>query len=127
MIEQKVTFQASPERIYQALLDSELHTQFTGATAVIDASKNGRFKVWDGYAEGTITELVPNSKIVQRWRAADWPEDVWSTVTITLSERDNKTELIFTHEGVPDEFADDIAQGWHDFYWQPLKKWLSTN
>jgi hypothetical protein len=29
-----------------------------------------------------------------------------------------------THSAVPLEQADDIAQGWIDFYWEPLKEYL---
>ena len=34
-IEQSVTFNASPHDVYEALMDSEKHSQFTGAKALI--------------------------------------------------------------------------------------------
>jgi hypothetical protein len=28
------------------------------------------------------------------------------------------------HSGVPAELADDVAEGWKEFYWEPLKKYF---
>jgi hypothetical protein len=35
-----------------------------------------------------------------------------------------ETQLIFTQSGVPEEFYDDIRQGWKDYYWIPMKEML---
>ena len=35
------------------------------------------------------------------------------------------TRLTFTHRGVPDEFVDEIRQGWIDNYWVPMKAMLN--
>jgi hypothetical protein len=36
----------------------------------------------------------------------------------------NKTKLIFTQINVPDDFIEEIKNGWQDYYWQPLEKFL---
>jgi len=68
-----------------------------------------------------------NKKIVQSWRASDWPENVFSISTFEFLEKDNGTSLTFTQVGVPEEFEKDIEKGWEDFYWKPLKKYLVTH
>ena len=77
-----------------------------------------------GYAEGVNLELVPDKKIVQSWRAEDWPEGHYSQATFVLKEVGGGTELTFTQTDVPEEFVKDIAQGWQDYYWAPMKEML---
>jgi activator of HSP90 ATPase len=123
-IRQSATIKASPHDIYEALLDSKRHSQFTGGEAKISRRVGGKFTAYDGYAEGVNLELVPDEKIVQTWRASDWPGGHYSQVTFSLKAVDGKTRLTFTQSGVPEEFVDDVSQGWRDFYWTPLKKML---
>ena len=126
-IRQTETFNAPAAEVYSAFIDEKKHAAFTGASAKINASVGGSFEVWDGYASGKNLELTPDKKIVQSWRASDWPEGVESKITLELSEEGGKTRLHFSQTGIPDEFADDVEQGWTDFYWQPLKEYLSKN
>lgn len=125
-IRQTVTFDATPDQIYEALMDSKKHSEFTGSKAAIENKKGGKFEVWDGYANGINLELIPGKKIVQTWRASDWPEGVESNITYMLRGTTDKTELEFTQTGVPDEFYDDISRGWEEYYWQPLNKFLQN-
>lgn len=64
-IRQSVTFRASPHQVYEALMDSRKHAQFTGGKASISRQVGGKFSTYDGYAEGVHLELVPDEKIVQ--------------------------------------------------------------
>lgn len=123
-INQKITLNVSAQDVYDALMDSKQHSEFTGAKAVIENEVGGEFSVWDGYAGGVSLELVPGKKIVQTWRASDWPEGVESKVTFVLSKKGEGTTLEFDQTGVPDEFYNDIKQGWQDYYWEPLKTYL---
>jgi len=123
-IRQSVTIKSSPHEVYEALMDSKKHAKFTGDKAVISRAVGGRFSAFDGYAEGVNLELVPDKKIVQTWRASDWPEGHYSQVTFTLKAAAGGTQLVFTQSGVPAAFADDVSQGWRDYYWAPLKEML---
>lgn len=123
-INQTINFKASPHAIYDALMDSTKHSKFTGDKANISRTVGGRFTVWGDYIDGINLELVPDSKIVQSWHASDWPKGHYSTVTYLLEKIKTGTRLTFTQVDVPDEFYDDIKQGWHDYYWIPLKKML---
>jgi activator of HSP90 ATPase len=123
-IRQSVTFKAGPHDVYEALMDAKKHAQFTGGKAVISRKVGGKFSTFDGYAEGTSLELVPDKKIVQKWRADDWPEGHYSTATFLLEAVSGGTKLTFTQTDVPDDQYDAISQGWKDYYWAPMKEML---
>ena len=125
-IKQTTQFKAPPHQVYEMLMDSKKHGQFTGGKAKISRKVGGKFSVYDDYAEGKNLALVPDKKIVQSWRASDWPEGHYSKVTFALSNNKAGTKLTFTQTGVPSEFFADIKQGWIDFYWNPLKELLGS-
>jgi activator of HSP90 ATPase len=119
-----VVFKAAPHDVYEALMDSRKHAAFTGAAATISRRVGGKFTAWDGYLTGTNLELEKDKKIVQDWRASDWPEGAASTVTFLFEPSPEGTKLTFTHKNIPAEFYDDIVQGWRDYYWEPIKTML---
>ena len=115
----------SAKQIYDALMSSKQHADFTGAGANISGKVGGKFTAWDDYIEGENKELEPGKKIVQKWRASDWPDGEWSEVTYELKDINDGCELIFTQTGVPAEFAKDIESGWSEWYWEPLRKYFA--
>jgi activator of HSP90 ATPase len=123
-IRQSATFKASPHDVYEALMDSKKHAQFTGGSAKISRQVGGKFVISDGEIQGTNLELVPDKKIVQSWRYSDWPEGHYSKATFALEEVVRGTRLNFTQTDVPDDKYEDIKQGWKDYYWQPMKEML---
>lgn len=127
-LRQTATFPAPPEEVYRALMTSQGHTAFTGATARISPKVGGRFTAWDGYITGVNIELVPPRRIVQKWRPQEegWPEDHYSTVTFVLTATPQGTRLTFTHAGVVAEHAGHLAAGWREHYWGPLREYLTS-
>jgi activator of HSP90 ATPase len=123
-IRQTATFKAGPHEVYEALMDSKKHAEFTGGKASISRKVGGSFKIYDGEIEGENLELVPDQKIVQSWRYSDWPEGHFSTATFALEPVPGGTRLTFTQTAVPDDKYADIKQGWKDYYWKPLKDML---
>lgn len=123
-INQSITFKASAHDVYEALMDSKKHAEFTKAPAEISTEVGGTFSVHGDYITGENLELEQDKKIVQKWRASEWPEGHYSTVTFELEEKDGSTELTFTHENVPDVHADSITKGWEEHYWKPMKEML---
>jgi activator of HSP90 ATPase len=91
----------------------------------IDINVGSEFSVYGGDIQGVNLELIPDQKIVQSWRYSDWPEGHYSKVAFSLRGTPGGTRLTFTQTGVPEEFYDDIKQGWHDYYWQPMKEMLA--
>ena len=124
IIQQTVTFKASPHEVYEALMDSKKHAAFTGSKASLSQVVGGTFMVYDNYATGKNVELVPDQKIVQDWRAADWPEGYFSRVTFEFTAVPAGTRLDFTHTDVPEGTEAEFTKGWTDNYWEPLKAYL---
>jgi activator of HSP90 ATPase len=123
-IKQSVTIKAKPHEVYEALMDSKKHTGFTGGEATISRKLGGKFSTFEGYAEGINVELEQDKKIVQTWRAEDWPEGHYSKATFTFAAVAGGTKLTFTQTGVPAEQYKDVAQGWKAYYWKPMKELL---
>lgn len=121
-IRQSVTVNASPAKVYQTLLDSRRHSRLTGGKASISRRVGGRFTAFDGYAEGVNLELQNGKKIVQSWRASDWPANHYSKATFGLKKVKGGTRLTFTQTGVPNSDYTAVKQGWIDYYWTPLKQ-----
>jgi activator of HSP90 ATPase len=123
-ISQTVTFKASPHEVYEILMDSKKHSELTMSKAQISKKVGDKFSIYEGDIEGVNLELVPGRKIVQSWRYSDWPEGHYSQATFLFEEIKGKTRLTFIQTGVSEEHYDDIAQGWHDYYWEPMKELL---
>lgn len=123
-IRQSVTFKTTPHEVYETIMDPKKHSELTGSQARIDNKVGGKFSIYDGDIEGVNLELVPDKKIVQSWRYNDWPGGHYSTVTFSLKKVSRGTQLTFTQTAVPEERYEDIAQGWRDYYWTPMKKML---
>jgi activator of HSP90 ATPase len=79
---------------------------------------------YDDYITGKNIELIPDIKIVQDWRAVDWPEGYFSRVTFELTPVPEGTRLDFTHTGIPEGEQASFEQGWIDNYWEPMKAFL---
>lgn len=126
-IKQKVKFKAAPKIIYQLLVDSKQHTQVTGEKAVIGKKVGDKFSAYSGYITGVNVDLAPGKRIVQAWRGSDFPEGIYSMAAFVLSStRDGGTELVLTHRGVPKHLIPSIEQGWRDFYWNKIKKFIES-
>ena len=123
-IRQSATFKAEPHEVYEAIMDSKKHSELTSSKASISREVGGKFSVYDGDIEGVNLELQPDQKIVQSWRYSNWPKNYYSKATFSLKEVPRGTRLTFTQTGVPEEFHNNIRQGWRDYYWIPMKAML---
>lgn len=127
-IRQTATFNASPEKIYNIFMDEKKHASFTGSKATLSTRLNGKFNVFDGYCRGFNIELIKGKKIVQAWHFAEdgWPDDHFSVCTFNLEKDGNKTRLIFLQTDVPEHKVQTLKDGWKEFYWDPLKRYLKS-
>jgi len=136
-IHQEPVFTASPKRVYEALTDAKQFTrviQLSGALqamhlpdkpAEISSQVGGAFALFGGYITGRHVELVPNVRVVQAWRAGDWPPGVYSIARFELVEQGSGCKIIFDHTGFPKGEAKSLASGWKAHYWEPLAKVLA--
>jgi activator of HSP90 ATPase len=123
-INQTVTFKTTPHNVYEALMDSKKHAAFSGGVAKISRAVGGEISAYAGYISGKNIELIPDNKIVQDWRAVDWPEGHFSRVTFEFTPVPEGTRLDFTHTGIPEGEEASFEQGWIDNYWEPMKAFL---
>lgn len=118
-------FHTSAEQIYKAWLSTQGHSLMTGSPAKIDGRTGGGFTAWDGYIGGTFLDLEENKRIVQAWRTGEFPEEAEdSHVQVLLEEEGGKTKVTLTHTNIPAGQAQGYEQGWHDFYFKPMKEYF---
>jgi activator of HSP90 ATPase len=123
-IHQEIEFNATPEKLYEALLNSKQFTEFSGRPAEINREVGGAFSLFKGHIIGRNLELVPNQRIVQAWRVVTWPEGAYSIVSFQLKPQASGTHLVFDHIGFPEGLHEHLAQGWEENYWSLLKKYF---
>jgi uncharacterized protein YndB with AHSA1/START domain len=136
-IHQEPVFKASRERIYDALTDAKQFDKIVQLSGVmqsmhltdkstqISREVGGTFALFGGYITGRHIELVPNQRIVQAWRAGNWPPGVYSIAKFELVEQAPGTRIVFDHTGFPKGAAETLASGWKAHYWDPLTKLLA--
>lgn len=125
-LHQEVSIPAPPSRIYQALTEAAAFSAFTGgAPAAIDASPGGAFTCFGGMITGRNVELVPDRRVVQAWRAATWPEGIYSIARFELAAEDGGTRVTFDQSGFPNGQDAHLEPGWHKMYWEPLRQHLA--
>ena len=124
IIKQTVTFNVPPHEVYELLMDSKKHAAFSNGKASISRKVGGLISAYDNYIAGKNIELVPDKKIIQDWRAVDWPDDYYSRVTFKFTAIPGGTRLDFIHANVPEGTEEEFKQGWIDNYWVPMKRYL---
>ncbi len=65
-------------------------------------------------------------RIVQSWRAGNWPEGANSLVRFELSPDGNGTKSVLEHDALADDQVPHIDGGWTRMYWEPLRKYLEA-
>src|SRR6478736_9052279 len=105
-IHQEIEFNATPQQLYDALLDSNQFSEFSGRVAEINREVGGAFSLFKGHIVGRNLELVPNQRIVQAWRVVTWPEGAYSIARFDLKPQRSGTRIIFDHIGFPEGLHD---------------------
>ena len=131
-IKQAPSFPTDPQTVFKAWMDSKSHSAMLGdGQAKINSRVGGSFSIWDGAIVGKTLQIDPKKRrIVQSWRYSydDWPKDKPSKITLEfIIDKSNPehTRLRFWHSGIPEKYAVDIAKGWKDYYWKPMRAYFS--
>jgi activator of HSP90 ATPase len=125
-IHQEVTFKAKPKDVYEALMDTKKHTAFTkNGKAKISKKVGGAFTAHGGYISGVNLELVENKRIVQSWRAKNWPKGVYSIVSFKIEKDGTGTKLTFDHTGLPEKEVGHLTEGWKKMYWDRMTEYFA--
>jgi activator of HSP90 ATPase len=112
--------------LFDAWLDSKEHTAFTGGEAKVENKVNGKFSAWDEYITGRITEIVPDKKIVQKWRTVEFADDCSDSVLEILFEElsENETRITLHHHHIPKGQGLKYKKGWKEHYFDPMKEYF---
>ncbi|MBN3305078.1 AHSA1 ATPase, partial [Amia calva] len=118
----KETFLTSPEELYRIFLNQEMVQAFTHSAAVVDGDKGGKFRLMEGNVCGEFLDLVPEEKIVMKWRYKTWPCEHYATITVNFINRSHETELKVECKGVPVSEEERTRQGWQRYYFEGIKQ-----
>jgi activator of HSP90 ATPase len=121
-IVQHVFIQATPEQVFDALVQPALAASIIGGECTGEPRVGSEFTHWNGYIHGKHVELLRGERIVQEWTTTEWPKGAAaSRLELQLAGTGGGTELTMTHSNVPSEQAEEYRQGWIDFYWTPMR------
>lgn len=121
-----VELPVSPQRLYQAWLDSTEHGAFSGGAAQIEAFEGGTFTAWDGYIHGKTLTLEPYKRIVQSWRTSEFPEEAPdSRLEVLIEPQDDNSVLTLIHENIPDGQSGEYEKGWLEYYFKPMREYFA--
>ena len=125
-ITQKVIIpKVSPKQVYEAYVDPKKHSEFTDSEATGKPVVGGKFTAWDGYISGKFLELEDGKRVVQEWTSTDFPEEYPpSKLELSFREVPKGTEITMVHSSVPKDQKEETAEGWTEFYWEPLKQYF---
>jgi activator of HSP90 ATPase len=126
-IKLSVKLPAKPREVYEAWLNSEKHTAFTGSPAKIERLVDSEFTAWDGYISGKNLGLYRFNRIIQSWRSTDFPEAAEdSRVEILIDPIKEGTKVTIVHTNIPEGDGKKYRKGWKDHYFTPMKAYFST-
>jgi activator of HSP90 ATPase len=108
------TLHASPEDVYNALVNPAMIEIWTGEPARMSEEPGSEFSLWDGSITGRNLEFEKNRKIVQEWDFEG--EEAPSVVTLLLHPSGKGTSLEIRHINIPDDSFENIRDGWVEDY-----------
>ena len=114
--------------VYQLWTDAERMPEWilAGGTATLDVRVGGKYHLDMHYKgksyphNGEYLEVSPPERLVFTWisEGTNWKPSI---VTIELIERGDKTEVVLTHEGLPDDAESTQS---HEQGWIEILEWL---
>jgi uncharacterized protein YndB with AHSA1/START domain len=124
-VERQISIAASPETVWEFLVDPDKATRWMGMSVDFEPRPGGlyRCEVIPGHiARGEVVELDPPSRLVFTWgweKSGDEQSPVTpgsSTIEIELTPEGDGTNLSFVHRDLPSaEAASGHATGWDHY------------
>ncbi len=127
MIQQKISFTASPATLFNIYLDSKKHGAAIEDKVSISRKVGSRFTAFGGMVRGRTLMIVPDRLIVQSWRAKSWKKnDPDSVLILRFNPTKNGGRITLLQVNVPTHAYRNITNGWRKHYWAPWKAYLRT-
>jgi uncharacterized protein YndB with AHSA1/START domain len=124
IVERELTIDASPETVWQFLVDPEKATRWMGTSATLDAQPGGVYRVDvipGNIAVGEFVEVDPPRRLVFTWGWEPGGVDTAvpsgsSVVEFELTPSGDGTTLRFRHRDLPSaDAAASHAHGWDHY------------
>ncbi|KAL8872552.1 MAG: hypothetical protein Q9174_001833 [Haloplaca sp. 1 TL-2023] len=118
-------FRTTAAELYTTFTSPERLAAFTRAPPKVfeGAHEGGKFELFGGNVMGEFVELKEPSKIVQKWRLAQWAEGHYSRLEISFdqNERDAVTTMRVAWNGVPVGQEEVTKRNWGEYYVRSIK------
>ncbi|KAL8841634.1 MAG: hypothetical protein Q9170_000848 [Blastenia crenularia] len=118
-------FRTTAAELYTTFTSPERLAAFTRAPPKVfeGAHVGGKFELFGGNVVGEFVELKEPTKIVQKWRLAQWPEGHYSRLEITFdqNEQDSVTVMRVAWDGVPLGQEEVTRRNWGEYYVRSIK------
>jgi activator of HSP90 ATPase len=118
-------FRTTAAELYQTFVDPQRIAAFTRSAPLKfeGAKPGGKFELFGGNVSGEYVELEEPTKVVQKWRLAQWPQGHFSTLNIKFEQNnvDSVTIMRVDWEGVPIGQEDVTKRNWGEYYVRSIK------
>ena len=118
-------FRTTAAELYQTFTSPDRLAAFTRAPPKLftGAEPGGKFELFGGNVSGEFVELKEPTKIVQKWRLAQWPEGHYSRLKIDFDQNDSEgvTNMRVDWEGVPVGQEEVTRRNWGEYYVRSIK------
>ncbi|KAG6810285.1 hypothetical protein H0H92_012583 [Tricholoma furcatifolium] len=97
------TFQAPADDLFTLLTDEKRITIWTRAPAQSTPEVGRDYSLFGGGVKGKYVSLTPSREIIQTWslQSPTWPSGHFATLTTTLEQSSDSTQVKFSLDGVP--------------------------
>ncbi|KAK8213785.1 activator of Hsp90 ATPase [Phyllosticta capitalensis] len=118
-------FRTTAAELYETFTNPQRLAAFTRAPPkVFEGAKEGaKFELFGGNVAGEFVKLEQPTRIVQKWRLAQWPAGHYSTLNINFDQNDVDavTVMRVDWEGVPIGQEDVTKKNWGEYYVRSIK------
>ena len=98
-----------------------------GSKAKVSTEAGASFSAFGGDLRGKTLHAKKNAVFVQTWRGGNWSKsDPDSILILIFREIETGTELELVHANVPDHDAEDVKNGWKEYYWKPWRAYIGS-
>jgi uncharacterized protein YndB with AHSA1/START domain len=120
-VTRELVIDASPETVWEFLVDPEKIERWKGTSALLEPRSGGAYRVEvlpENVAVGEVVEVDPPHRLVHTWGwiGNDAVPPGSTTIEYELVPEGAGTRLLFTHRDLPGkEAADSHAHGWDHY------------
>ncbi|MCJ1274848.1 hypothetical protein MMC21_002646 [Puttea exsequens] len=118
-------FRTTASELYKTFTDSQRIAAFTRAPPkqFEGAHPGGKFELFGGNVSGEFVELKEPTKIVQKWRLAQWAQEHYSRLEIVFDQNDADavTVMRVKWDGVPVGQEEVTQRNWGEYYVRSIK------